>query len=82
MKAGVLPKKQVGDQDGGYYAGKVGDEAGGDSIARSFYAHGAEIQRDDIKCGIGRAVKNTTQPPCKAVGAKGLHGIDHHCFRP
>lgn len=41
-------------------------------------AYGTEVHGDDVEGGVGGALEHATQTAGETVGAKGLHGVDHH----
>ncbi|EEF22204.1 conserved hypothetical protein, partial [Ricinus communis] len=73
-----LVEEDIGNRNRGKHAGQVGDQAAGDRVARLADADRAEIQRDDVEGGIGRALEHAGQAADKGIDAIGLHGVDHH----
>ena len=42
------------------------------------YAHRAEVDGQDVECGVGAALEDAAQAAHKRVGTVGGHGVDHH----
>ena len=59
-------------------AREVCEETAGHSMTRLPDAHAAEVDSEDIECGVRRALEDTAQTADERVSPIGSHRVDHH----
>ena len=67
-----LAEHQLADDDRGDHSGEVGEEAGGDSVARTADGDGAEIDGEDVEGRFAAAENGTRHARGEGVGAEAL----------
>src|SRR5471030_321877 len=71
-------EENIGDENRRDDAGAIGDQAARNRVARLADADRAEVQRDDVEGGVGRALEHGGEVADEGVDAVGFHGVDHH----